>query len=597
MPHISPSDAIIAAIKDLSTMIATYAAVKPSFMPPIIDPILHELRTLAQMYQSATPIAPTDQRHQSADKGSDDDKMSTSQTAPLPRVESVPDTAVLLDAQHLALAALNLTEGGRPLTYALTKKSAYKKNGNKQKMRRSRAYSHHTQYGLFILKTNLLIAAPTQCTTILNRKKNVMLPVANRIASAALLVETVSIFLAPLKLAQLILMSSRSCLTRCLRTTQISSRSTSRIIILVLLSFDPNISKLVRSSCPPRPSEPIISRNISVMVQSSSKSQKASTDCLKVACWRSSASSPILRRTDTFNMIASPTSLHTSPTVSHSPYFGIKYHAKEGVLHLIATLQNLYQIKVDWTGGKYMGLTIDFDKQRTTASLSSRRTSQRCYSASTPSIYHPPTYGSHVQLATTNNSLVLCPAHETRVQAIVGSLLHYARAVDPTMLPAVTAVASAQANPTQHVLDQAQRLLVYAATYPNNRIVYKKSDMTLRVQSDASHLSRSHSRSVAGGLAYLVDADSPHNKINGSITSFSNIIDVVVASAAEVEYAASFSASQLAAGLRTILTALGHSQPPTTLLCDNACAVGLGNDIVKMRRSKSIDMRYHWIKD
>ena len=33
MPHISPSDAIIAAIKDLSTMIATYAAVKPSFMP------------------------------------------------------------------------------------------------------------------------------------------------------------------------------------------------------------------------------------------------------------------------------------------------------------------------------------------------------------------------------------------------------------------------------------------------------------------------------------------------------------------------------------------------------------------------------------
>jgi hypothetical protein len=33
------------------------------------------------------------------------------------------------------------------------------------------------------------------------------------------------------------------------------------------------------------------------------------------------------------------------------------------------------------------------------------------------------------------------------------------------------------------------------------------------------------------------------------------------------------------------------------LLCDNACAVGLANDTVKMRRSKSIDMRYHWIKD
>ena len=217
--------------------------------------------------------------------------------------------------------------------------------------------------------------------------------------------------------------------------------------------------------------------------------------------------------------------------------------------------------------------------------------------ASTPSLYYPPTYGSHIQLATTDASPLLCPAEKTHVQAIVGSLLYYARAVDPTMLPAVTAVASAQATPTQNVLQQAQRLLAYAATYPDNKIVYNKSDMILRVQSDASYLSRSHSRSVAGGLAYLVNANAPHSKINGSIASFSNIIDVVVASAAEAEYAALFNAGQLAAGLRTILTALGHAQPPTMLLSDNACAVGLANDTVKMRRSKSIDMRYHWIKD
>ena len=285
--------------------------------------------------------------------------------------------------------------------------------------------------------------------------------------------------------------------------------------------------------------------------------------------------------------------------------FGIKYHAKEGVLHLISRLQNLYQIKVNWTGSKYLGLTIDFNEQRTTVSLSMPsyiatlllRFPTQCTRASTPSIYDHPTYGSHVQLATTDSSPELCPAQKTHVQAIVSSLLYYARAVDPTMLPAVTAVASAQAHPTQHVLDQAQRLLAYAATYPDNRIVYNKSDMILRVQSDASYLSRSHSRSVAGGLAYLVNAESRHNKVNRSINSFSSIIDVVVASAAEAEYAALFSAGQLAAGLHTILTALGHLQPPRVLLCDNACAVGLVNDTVKMRRSKSIDMRYHWIKD
>jgi hypothetical protein len=165
------------------------------------------------------------------------------------------------------------------------------------------------------------------------------------------------------------------------------------------------------------------------------------------------------------------------------------------------------------------------------------------------------------------------------------------------MLTAVTAVASAQAHPTQLVLAQAQRLLAYAATYPNNVIVYNKSDMILRVQSDASYLSRSNSRSVAGGLAYLVNKDASHTQINGSVYTFSNIIDVVVASAAEAEYAALFCAGQIAVGLRTILEALGHAQPPTLMLSDNACAVGLANDTVKMRRSKSIDMRYHWVKD
>ena len=30
---------------------------------------------------------------------------------------------------------------------------------------------------------------------------------------------------------------------------------------------------------------------------------------------------------------------------------------------------------------------------------------------------------------------------------------------------------------------------------------------------------------------------------------------------------------------------------------DNACATGLANDTVKVKRSKSIDMRFHWLRD
>ena len=52
--------------------------------------------------------------------------------------------------------------------------------------------------------------------------------------------------------------------------------------------------------------------------------------------------------------------------------------------------------------------------------------------------------------------------------------------------------------------------------------------MKLMVQSDASYLSRSHARSVIGGIWY-------RGKIDGAIHSTSAILDVVVASVAEAE--------------------------------------------------------------
>ncbi len=45
------------------------------------------------------------------------------------------------------------------------------------------------------------------------------------------------------------------------------------------------------------------------------------------------------------------------------------------------------------------------------------------------------------------------------------------------------------------------------------------------------------------------------------------------------------------------LADLGYPQPPTTILCDSTTTIGLANDNIKMKRSKAIDMRFHWIRD
>jgi hypothetical protein len=70
-----------------------------------------------------------------------------------------------------------------------------------------------------------------------------------------------------------------------------------------------------------------------------------------------------------------------------------------------------------------------------------------------------------------------------------------------------------------------------------------------------------------------------------------------VASAAEAELGAGFQNAQKAIHFRTTLAELGYPQGPTTLLLDNTVAIGLACDTVNAKRSKSMDMRFFWLRD
>jgi hypothetical protein len=69
----------------------------------------------------------------------------------------------------------------------------------------------------------------------------------------------------------------------------------------------------------------------------------------------------------------------------------------------------------------------------------------------------------------------------------------------------------------------------------------------------------------------------------------------VVASAAESEVGACFHNVQSGAPLRVTLTELGHTQPPTPLRTDISTAYGIMNETIEQKRSKAMDMRYHWL--
>ena len=118
----------------------------------------------------------------------------------------------------------------------------------------------------------------------------------------------------------------------------------------------------------------------------------------------------------------------------------------------------------------------------------------------------------------------------------------------------------------------------------------------LYAQYDGSYLSVPGGRSRSGGGQYLGNTNQPTH-INGLIAVDCSIIPVVTASAGETEYASGFKTAQMAEWSRTILASFGYPQGPTPLMGDNACATGLANNTVKIKRSKSIDMRFHWLRD
>jgi hypothetical protein len=173
--------------------------------------------------------------------------------------------------------------------------------------------------------------------------------------------------------------------------------------------------------------------------------------------------------------------------------------------------------------------------------------------------------------------------------------LYYARAVDPTVLMSLNGIAMEQTKATEKRQVATNQLLDYLATHPDATIRYHASDMILHIHSDASYLSVSNARSRLRGLSFLGNKSPEQDKLNGSILNVASVIKNVVPSAAESEVGACFHKARSGSTLRVTLTELGHFQPLPPLRTDKSTAFGIFNDTIKHKRSKAMDMRYHWL--
>jgi hypothetical protein len=158
-------------------------------------------------------------------------------------------------------------------------------------------------------------------------------------------------------------------------------------------------------------------------------------------------------------------------------------------------------------------------------------------------------------------------------------------------------IATEQTKATEKTQAATNQLLDYLFTHTDTTLRCHASDMTLHIHIDTSYLSVSNAHSRLGGLFFLGNKTPKHDKLNGSILNVASIIKNVVASVVKSAVRACFHNAQSGTPLRVTLTELGHVQPTTPLRTDNSTIFGILNETIKQKRSKALDMRYHWLTD
>ena len=117
-----------------------------------------------------------------------------------------------------------------------------------------------------------------------------------------------------------------------------------------------------------------------------------------------------------------------------------------------------------------------------------------------------------------------------------------AKAIDLTMLVTISDLSQVQTKSNEQTLNNVVHLLNYAATYPDAKVRFHKSEMTSHVHSDGSCFSITKVKNRDAGFFFLADNDHKpsDSKPNGAVHVQITILKRIISSAAETEIAVTF---------------------------------------------------------
>ncbi len=151
--------------------------------------------------------------------------------------------------------------------------------------------------------------------------------------------------------------------------------------------------------------------------------------------------------------------------------FGVKYVGKEHADHLIMSIKSTYKkLTEDWTGSLYCGIMLEWDYIGRTVDISMLGYIKKKLQEykhllpgriqNCPYSPEPKKFGSYAQASLMPDATPMLDAGGTKqIQQIVGSILHYARAVDTTVLIALSSIAVEQTKATEKTMGRCMQLL------------------------------------------------------------------------------------------------------------------------------------------
>lgn len=173
---------------------------------------------------------------------------------------------------------------------------------------------------------------------------------------------------------------------------------------------------------------------------------------------------------------------------------------------------------------------------------------------------------------------------------IVGALLYLSINTRPDISYAVGALARFNKSPTFRSCKALIRLLIYVRDTSKRGIKFQGTDFKLYAYSDADWGGDLESRrSTTGYVVYAA---------GGPIAWQSKLQSTVAVSTMEAEYMAAFGSIQELIWIKGVLGELGFAYvDPITLYMDSKSAISLAKNPTHHKRSKHIDIKYHWLRE